>query len=127
MKTPAASNIARPTKRADSAPLGIARRAVRGLRRSSSASSSRFDAIAAVRAAIMQTTTIASFPTTGPPTRRHAITAASTAHGMAKTVWLILMSPANLAILVVNPGEDDSIATVMGEEARNVHTNKRGI
>src|SRR5688572_12560364 len=116
MKAAEHSTSAPSTNDRDSRPLGTARRAVRGFFASISASSSRFAAIATVRAATMQTTTSASLPASGPRTASHAITADRIAHGIANTVWLTLMSAANVESFCGRDGattEEESIVWVI--------------
>src|SRR4051794_10705818 len=81
----------------DSAPLGIARRAVRGLSASRRASRRRLADRATVRAKIMQAMIRPTCPARGqPPAARNA---ERIAHGIAKTVWEILMSAAKVRSL----------------------------
>ncbi len=82
-------------KRRERRPLGMARPAVRGLRASSSASRRRLALIATVRAVTIQIRIRTSIPVGGRPLA--AINVASNAKGMAKIVWLILMSAAKSA------------------------------
>ena len=90
------------TNARDSAPEGIARFAVRGFFASSSASSRRFAAIATVRAVTMQTRIKPSCPHFGHPfVARNVL---SSANGIAKIVWLSLMSRAKIA------RRDDSVS-----------------
>ena len=79
-------------------PLGSARRAVRGLSASDSASNNRLATIAKVRAVTMQSTISSICPTRRPvAVRVPASTIASTAQGKAKMLWCSLMSAATAA------------------------------
>ena len=78
-----------------SAPRGMARRAVRGFARSSSASSRRLALIATVRAVIMQTTIRTSCPIFGRPFAERNVL--SSANGSANTECAILMSLQKIA------------------------------
>src|ERR1700679_2742873 len=90
-----ADRIAPPNPR-EREPDGIARRAVRGFRASSFASIRRLAAIATVRAVIMHKTIKRILPAVSDPGNiRPASTALRIAHGIANTVWAILISPAN--------------------------------
>src|SRR5436305_7034091 len=86
-------------------PLGMARPAVRGLRRSSSASSSRFDAIATVRAVTRHSRIRRSCPGLGQPLAARKVL--SSAKGSAKTVWESLMSRAKVTKPAPAPAPSD--------------------